>query len=1071
MLDDAERERAQRRAELNERLRRKTRRGRLLLGGCVLLLLALIGVKIALTPERGPEPRGGAEDASAERPGVRIPGGRAERLRALAERRTDFVLEDGVLRWTDGAARSFEVAEVQRRGGLVLRTEAGALRVLAEVWQRHLAGPPEDLATIVAQARLEDQGLTGAVVHDDGFQPLLVRGQDFLRTARGVLRQDAATLAEVAQAQDARSAALRRLQEATDAYVQALERTPLDESTRRALAEILRALPRQGGNYFSSLAPAVTRRLIRHGWLRQIGAGEAATQALEAAVAASVGPHAARRMAGPGGRWTTYQDAFDREIEVLETDDGTWYTCPQPRPQWLGRAANRTVRVQLAPGRDPFAREVAPVAARLEPFEGAWETGGGMTVDAAAWRRAMRRSFGTQPHMPHDVFPPHMLLTDGYGDALLLVTQHGALQPARDASPTERTRFFDEAARVLPDVAHMDLIGELLYTYAWDTAAYDRPLLIGTEQFNGDIHQTAEQTLATGCGGIYRGDCDDLACFYHALTCHQGRNAHVLSLPHHLANAYAEQQEDGSWAVAILHTGPPMHVRGQTLGQAIERTMEAFESQESVDLGGLPFSLRFGGDAVRQRYMLPYQVFRDPQYARDLIEVQSAYRFHTYRTGIETMQRILASRKEPTAADHRETAHLLTWAHRHADATEHFRKALAAADAPPARADAALDLLSNLVAAGKDEQARALQDELTRTILPALEGAVGTRLVRPWVRMASALLQEDAHVQAGLHVLAGPAAARVEDAYEAVEMVASRKGFDPRWLHYNGLPRYTSSVGAYVGSALLALEETWGKRGGSVLEDRAVLDGLLQRWFQRIAFRTLHDNADVLGLYGSVASYYEATLGKANVERLVLQAGPPSPDDLARAKTPPAITATPAGFHLRMIHLAPTYHRARWWRGLVAKPAERDDAATKRALFAELAALDAAERQGLGHRDHPNEVLIARIGLAVLAADAKALRPLLVEAEARRDPSLEAAVVRLLAAATHRHAPEAWIGLARVWVDTMGRLPDRLNLAWYAMRDEHPRHAILMGALAAERSPDRADFQRELEHLKQVGTR
>ena len=47
----------------------------------------------------------------------------------------------------------------------------------------------------------------------------------------------------------------------------------------------------------------------------------------------------------------------------------------------------------------------------------------------------------------------------------------------------------------MPDAGHMDLIGELLYDYAWDTAEYDRPLLVGTHEHNGDTHQTAAHLL------------------------------------------------------------------------------------------------------------------------------------------------------------------------------------------------------------------------------------------------------------------------------------------------------------------------------------------------------------------------------------------------------------------------------------------------------------------------------------------------------------------------------------------------------------------------------------------------
>ena len=1075
MHDDRDQEPTTPRSDWRAARERSGRRGRIagLVG--LALLIGAIALNVALDKDDAPKPAPPTpvdEDPWAHIEPLNpkrkpIQGGRSARLAHLAGKRADFVMENGVLSWT-GAQRSYEIAEVQRRGSLVLRAEAGAVKVLPEVYERHTEGPPAALVAILDRAQVDDRSLTGATVHDDGFWPLHVKGGGFLLVEGGPMVRDATAAAALRTKRGETMAALHR---ATATFLASLDDAPLDESTRKALTQVIGAIPRKNGNFWSSLSPEITRRLVRHGWLKQVGANAQATAALESAVLAAVARQPYQMLTGDGGTWSKTKDSFGRELEILETADGTWFTVPQPRPQWLGRAAPRKVSVKLAAGADPFADTLEPLAAEVAPFDGRWKKGGVLTVDADGWRRAMKRTIGSEPHQPYDVFPPHILVTNGYGDAQLLITQHGTVRPARSANPAERTRFFDEAAKALPDVAHMDLVGEILYTYAWDTAEYDRPLLIGTEDFNGDIHQTADQTLETGRSGIYRGDCDDLACFYHALTLHQGRNAHVLSLPHHLANAYAEQQEDGSWMVAILHTGPPLHVRGRTLEEAIERTMESFESHESVDLGGLPFSLRFGGDAVRQRYMLPVDIFRDAKYAQDLIEVQAAYRFHTYRTGIETMERILKARPKVTAADHRETAHLMTWADRHLDATPHFEKAVTAATTPASRVDAALDLLGNLVASGQDERARTVQKDLATKYIPAFEKEVGHYLMQPWIRMANALLEEDEHKTLGLAVLAGPASARVRTAYKAIEDVARRKGFSPRWLHYNGLPRFTSNVGDYVFAALTAMTETRGSMDAAALEHRAVLDEMLQRWFQNIAFRTLHDNASVLGLYGSVASYYEGHIGEANLERLVEKAGPPTAADLRRSRTPLPITSTPASFHLRMIHMAPSYHRARWWRGLVAKPDKHDPAATRRAMAAQLAAIDAADRQGLGHHDDPNEILLARLARAVLAGDAKAAKPLLVQAESRRDYSLEIDVVRLLAASAHRHEVARWIPLARVWADTMGRTPDYLNLAWYAMRDDHPGHAVAMGRLAVERHPERQDFARELEHLMQVAQR
>lgn len=1069
MMDEVDQVRARRREELQARLRTQKRRERLFLGGVVLALVLAIGIKVAvdLHGSRDETERAGHGDAGgASR--VVIRGSRAERMRRVADERADFVLEDDRLFWTDGAARRYEVAEVQRRGALVLRTEPGALKVDPEVWRGGQHGPPPALDAMVQHVLDAGQPMTGAVLVGDGFMPLRIRSLGFQVVEGGLMGRDQGARS---RGNAMRARASEQLQDATRAFLHALDDAPLDAGTRKATAEILRALPSKGGNFFSSLDPTITRRLIRHGWLRQVGSAADVTTMLEEAVEASVTPQPLERYAGPGGSWTRYEDVFGRELEVLVTSDGTWFSCPQPTPQWLGRAATRSVTVQLAPQGDPFADRIEPVAAHLEPYGGLWRRGGTLEVDAAAWQKAMKRRFGRQPNQPDNLFPPHMLLTNGYGDAVALVTQHGVVHPGRDASPAERKRFFDEAAKALPDVAHMDLVGEILYTYAWDTAEYDRPLLLGTEAYNGDIHQTADQTLQTCCGGIYRGDCDDLACFYHALTTHQGRNAHVMSLPHHLANAYAEQQPDGSWGVAVLHTGPPLWITARTLERAILKTYEHFESHESVDLGGLPFSLRFGEDAVRQRYMLPYEIFRDAEYARDLIEVQAAYRFHTYLTGIETMERILAKRKTTNAADHRETAHLLTWADRDADATPHFEQAFAAATTNASRVDAGLDWLGNLVDAGQHEAARTLAARLAKSIIPAFERELGHKLVQPWLRLARPLVHDDTLRSLGLALLAEHAAERVVPAFEAIEEVARRAGFDPRWLHYNGLPRSTTNVGGFVNLALIALGESQMGTDGVALEHRDTLDAMLRRWFDRIAFHTLHANASVLRLYGSLASYYEGTIGSKNLEKLVAKAGAASADDLRRARAPGRIQRAPSEFHLRMIKLTPGYHRARWWRGLVAEPADFDGKTTRRAIYAELAATDAAAQQGLGHHGDPNDILLARLALTFLDGRAKAATPILAEAAERRDPGLESAVVRLLTASAHRHAPEAWMALVTAWADTMGRTPDHLKLAWQVMRDDHPEHAVAAGRLALARHADRADFQRELAHLKQVALR
>src|SRR4030095_16481377 len=93
-----------------------------------------------------------------------------------------------------------------------------------------------------------------------------------------------------------------------------------------------------------------------------------------------------------------------------------------------------------------------------------------------------------------DALPPHIAVLRPDGDVLALVTAHGALFPAASGDKAVAERFCREAARVLPAAAHLDLIGQHLLVYTYDSPDTRHPDLLGTRQLAGDIHQTARQT-------------------------------------------------------------------------------------------------------------------------------------------------------------------------------------------------------------------------------------------------------------------------------------------------------------------------------------------------------------------------------------------------------------------------------------------------------------------------------------------------------------------------------------------------------------------------------------------------
>ena len=114
-----------------------------------------------------------------------------------------------------------------------------------------------------------------------------------------------------------------------------------------------------------------------------------------------------------------------------------------------------------------------------------------------------------------------------------IVVADGILRPPSEPSTAEAERFLDDAARMLPDAGSLDLIGQYMVKYVYDSPDPTRPLLIGNRDDSSDIHQTAHQTLATVANGVCRGDCDDLSEIYQDIAARQGKLGYVISLPGH----------------------------------------------------------------------------------------------------------------------------------------------------------------------------------------------------------------------------------------------------------------------------------------------------------------------------------------------------------------------------------------------------------------------------------------------------------------------------------------------------------------------------------------------------------
>ncbi len=103
----------------------------------------------------------------------------------------------------------------------------------------------------------------------------------------------------------------------------------------------------------------------------------------------------------------------------------------------------------------------------------------------------------------------------------------------RGGSRSAAREFLEEAANALTDWAHLDLIGEYLWSYAYPSPDPRFPGMIGTKQFNGDVQQTVWQSCSTSLGGRMHGDCVDIAEVYQAILELQHRNPVIIGLPLH----------------------------------------------------------------------------------------------------------------------------------------------------------------------------------------------------------------------------------------------------------------------------------------------------------------------------------------------------------------------------------------------------------------------------------------------------------------------------------------------------------------------------------------------------------
>ncbi len=335
-----------------------------------------------------------------------------------------------------------------------------------------------------------------------------------------------------------------------------------------------------------------------------------------------------------------------------------------------------------------------------------WSVQGGFGADADSWR-ALMPSRGRAPgkNVVTDYLPPAIPITGLDGVVAALAVPGGILPAPRPSEPDAVERFEAGAAQALPDAAHLDLIGEYFYSFAYPSPDSRLPLLFGLRGMGGEEEHSDSQTVLGAIGGMMHGDGSDLAELYQVIASRQGRTAHLLQLPACCGCAWAERRDDGQWHVYLLQSGPAYEFIDHDLPQALEKTAKAFSEGSAFDPDSIRVQLRFPGEDERSPARLSWRIFAEPEYARVMIEVQRDVHFQTFQRGIRKLQKLIADGDED-GANHHQLAELLAASAEFDDAVAEARKAMVHTSDPVSQLAIAIDLVRYLAGGGKIEQAK-----------------------------------------------------------------------------------------------------------------------------------------------------------------------------------------------------------------------------------------------------------------------------------------------------------------------------------------------------------------------------
>ncbi len=884
------------------------------------------------------------------------------------------------------------------------------------------------------------------------------------------LKTDAGELSLSKRKLKDRSADLKDLKKAIDAYKKQLQKSKLSNLAKDAVVDVIdRIKSPDKGLATDQVNPAFARRLVQHGWLNVMVEKDKSLEAVSAAVSESLKEamelKAKHEWKRASKKLQLLSDAWGSQVWVLSDGKDIDVATRPAVPMYDSSIPVKKVWVHSVLPKDADLDEAQALRQATEikvisegKMLASWSDKNGFKVDGAVWREVFKIPNNS---MVDDYFPPHIIQQDLNGDIYRVIVADGILHAPKDDSKSASTAFLDEAAKVMKDAAHMDLIGQYLVKYVYDSPETAVPFLIGNRDLNGDIHQTAHETLSTVTGGVCRGDCDDVSELYQQIAERQNKLGHVVMLPGHAAFAFAEKK-GAEWDVIVLQTGPALSFNHKELPKALEMAYKHFGATETFDANGLGLLLRFSNEKTRGPWRLGWRIFSDRNYAETMIDIQKDWHFQTYLQGIKKMQTMLKDEKNHTPANYREIASLYAFTGQWDKFVENHQKAVALTKDKVSLLEFNSDYINTLFDADrKDEAVQAVNNTISDLSDQELRKRLGDGIISYGLKVSSICASNHQSKEA-VQILDNTVTMSVVRVGQMLnQLIAAGKHKDAQWTTHPQMQMLRRIMRQYVAigiSALTHFPEGELPTKGSVYQ-------ITNQWLSNIAHADAEGPTGMLNNYSVLGNYLALTKPLDEIIDLCEKAEFPSAIDIDHKSI---FSGGPLDQQIAWIKASSPFWAQEILQQVSDKHAELSVERVVKCDKALTASLEFVKKHKLDSRGLQIAVIQAQVAVAMLEKDNKRLKALLKSVKERDDKWLRDGVAALMGNMSRHIKLTDYKKAIEVWIQEVNYKPKYYWIAWRAALSGSPKHALYIAQRAAEIFHDDKSFVEEYNYMKEI---